>query len=101
MGLQLYLCMVESITHKGLRLFWEKGDPSKLPQEQVPKISRILESLDTAKALSTLKAIPGYKLHALSGNLKGYWSIWVTGNYRIIFRFDGEYASDIDYIDYH
>jgi len=93
--------MIESIIHKGLRLLWEKNDPSKLPHEQVSKISRILESLDAVKALSTLKAIPGYKLHALSGRLKDYWSIWVTGNYRIIFRFDGEHVFDVDYVDYH
>ena len=101
MGLQYYLYMIESIAHKGLRVLWEKDDPSKLPPEQVMKITRILESLDTAKALNTLKAIPGYKLHALSGNLKGRWSIWVTGNFRIVFRFDGENIFDVDYIDYH
>jgi toxin HigB-1 len=101
LGLQLYICMVGSITHKGLRLLWERGDSSRLPSEQVPKITRILESLDTARSLNPLRAIPGYKLHALSGNLKGFWSIWVTGNYRIIFKFEKEMAFDIDYLDYH
>jgi proteic killer suppression protein len=101
LGLQLYICMIESITHKGLRLLWERGDPSKLPPEQVMKISRILETLDTAKTLNPLKAIPGYKLHALSGNLKGFWSVWVTGNYRIVFRLKNENVFDVDYIDYH
>ncbi len=93
--------MIESIAHKGLRLLWEKGDASKLPPEQVGKISRILEALDTARTPDPLKAIPGYKLHALTGPLKGYWSVWVTGNYRIIFRFKGENTFDVDYIDYH
>ena len=101
MGLQLYICMIESITHKGLRLLWEKGDSSKLPPGQATKIRRILESLDTAKTLGPLKAIPGYKLHPLSGKLKGFWSVWVTGNYRIIFKFEGENVFDVDYIDYH
>jgi proteic killer suppression protein len=93
--------MIESITHKGLRLFWEKDDPSKLPPEQVAKITRILEALDTAKTLDPLRQIPGYKLHALGANLKGFWSIWVTGNYRIIFRFKDENVFDVDYTDYH
>lgn len=101
MGLQLYICMIESITHKGLRLLWERGDPSKLPPEQVMKKSRILETLDTAKTLNPLKAIPGYKLHTLSGNLKGFWSVWVTGNYHIVFRLKNENVFDVDYIDYH
>jgi proteic killer suppression protein len=93
--------MIESITHKGLRLLWERDDPSKLPPEQVMKIRRILETLDSARTLSPLEAVPGYKLHALRGNLKGFWSVWVTGNCRIIFRFEDENAFDVNYIDYH
>ncbi len=45
--------------------------------------------------------MPGYKLHALSGGLKGFWSVWITGNYRIIFRFKDENVFDVDYTDYH
>lgn len=93
--------MIGSITHKGLRLLWEKDDPSKMPPGQVGKIRRILEALDTARTLDPLRAIPGYKLHFLSGRLKGFWSVWVTGNYRIIFRFKDENIFDIDYTDYH
>lgn len=100
-GYIVYLCMIQSISHKGLRLLWEKDDPSKLPAEQVNKISRILEALETAKTLDPLKAIPGYKLHSLTGDLKGHWSIAVTGNYRITFRFESENAYDVDYVDYH
>lgn len=44
---------------------------------------------------------PGLKGHKLSGDLKDYWSIRVTGNYRIIFKWDGQHASDLDYLDYH
>ena len=93
--------MIESIAHKGLKRLWEKDDTSKLPPEQVDKIRRILEALDTAKTLEPLRAIPGYRLHSLTGDLKGYWSITVTGNYRIIFKFENENAYDVDYMDYH
>jgi len=93
--------MILSIAHKGLKLLWEKDDPSKLPQQQVDKIKRILEVLDTAKNLDPVRAIPAYKLHSLSGDLKGFWSIMVTGNYRIIFRFENENAYVVNYIDYH
>lgn len=93
--------MIESILHKGLRLLWEKDDPSKLPAMQVEKIRRILMVLDTIKTLAPIKQIPGYKLHPLKGNLKGYWAITISGNYRIIFRFEKENVYDIDYIDYH
>jgi proteic killer suppression protein len=93
--------MILSIKHKGLRLLWEKDDPSKLPSMQVEKIKRILTVIDTIKTLKPLKQIPGYKLHLLSGNFKGLWSITITGNYRIIFRFENENVYDIDYLDYH
>ena len=100
-GYVVYLCMIQSIRHKGLRLLWEKNDPSKLPANQVDKISRILEALDTAKTLEPIRAIPGYWLHALTGNQKGVWSVTVTGNFRITFRFDAENIFDVDYVDYH
>jgi proteic killer suppression protein len=64
--------MIESIAHKGLRLFWEKNDSSKLPFEQIEKIRRILSALNTAKSLEPLRMVPGYKLHSLSGELKGF-----------------------------
>ncbi|MCF2445060.1 type II toxin-antitoxin system RelE/ParE family toxin [Dyadobacter sp. CY345] len=93
--------MIETIAHKGLRLLWEKNNPSKLPAEQIEKISRILSVLNAAKTLDPIKAIPGYRLHQLSGDLKGYWGIWVTGHYRIVFRFEEQNVFDINYIDYH
>jgi proteic killer suppression protein len=93
--------MIETIAHKGLRLLWEKSDPSKLPAVQVDKIRRILSALDTIKTPDPLMRIPGYKLHSLAGNLKGFWAVTVTGNYRIIFRFENENAYDVDYVDYH
>jgi toxin HigB-1 len=79
----------------------EKNDSSKLPPEQIEKIRRILSSLNTAKTLEPLKMVPGHKLHSLSGELKGFWSVWVTGNYRIYFRFEDGNALDINYSDYH
>jgi len=93
--------MIVSISHKGLRLLWERDDPSKLPVAHVGKIRRILTVLDTIKTLEPIRKIPGYRLHHLSGDFKGFWSITITGNYRIIFRFKDENVYDIDYIDYH
>ena len=93
--------MIESIAHKGLRRLWEKNDSSKLPPEQVEKIRRILSILNTAKTLEPFKMIPGYKLHSLSGDLKGFWAVWVTGNYRIYFRFEDSSVYGVNYSDYH
>jgi proteic killer suppression protein len=93
--------MIETIAHKGLRLLWEKDDPTKLPPMQVDKIRRILTVLDTIRTVEPLKKIPGYKFHSLTGNYDGFYAVSVTENYRIIFRFDEENAHDVYYLDYH
>jgi len=93
--------VIVSISHKGLRLLWEEDNSSKLPPKQVDKIRRILSALDIMKTLEPMRQIPGFKLHRLTGNLKGFFSVSVTGNYRIIFRFIDENVYDVDYIDYH
>jgi proteic killer suppression protein len=57
--------------------------------------------LNTAKSLDPLRMIPGYRPHSLSGDMKGFWAIWVTGNYRICFKFEDGSAYEINYLDYH
>jgi proteic killer suppression protein len=92
--------MIIGFKHKGLRLYYEKGNGSKLPSQQLAKIRLILTRLDAANAPEHMN-VPGYRFHALSGDLKGFYSVRVTGNYRIIFRFSGQNATDVDYTDYH
>ena len=60
----------------------------------------MLTMLDSAKRPEDMNA-PRWKLHPLSGNLVGHWSIWVNGNWRVTFRFEGEHAELVDYQDYH
>ncbi len=96
----LHLCMIVSFRHKGLKLYYEKGDASRLQPQHVSKIRLILTRLDAA-TMPEMMQVPGYNLHPLTGNLKGFWSVKVSGNYRIIFRFDNENAHDVDYLDYH
>ena len=92
--------MIVSIKHKGLKLFWTKNDTSKLPQTQVSKIRNILSLLDAAMKPEDLN-YPGSNLHPLKGELKGFWSVTVTGNYRIIFQIINGDTYLIDYLDYH
>ncbi|RXK83297.1 type II toxin-antitoxin system RelE/ParE family toxin [Filimonas effusa] len=92
--------MIASIHHKGLKLFWTRGDASRLAPGQVKKIRNILTMLDNAVMIEDLN-YPGSGLHSLKGNLADYWAVSVTGNWRIIFRFiDGD-AHLVDYLDYH
>jgi proteic killer suppression protein len=64
---------------------------------------KLLSALETAETLEQLRRFPGWKLHALKGDLKGSWSLTVTGNWRLVFSYDEHTntASDIDLIDYH
>ena len=67
------------------------------------KLRKLLFALETAENLDQLGLFPGWKLHPLKGDLKGFWSLTVTGNWRLIFRYDEEAntAADVDLIDYH
>ena len=92
--------MIVGFRHKGLRLFYEKGDESKLQPQQISKIRLILTRLDAATTVSDMN-VPGYRLHQLTGELRAFWSVKVDKNYRIVFRFVGEDIHDVDYLDYH
>jgi toxin HigB-1 len=60
----------------------------------------VLAHLDQAKHPSDLN-LPGYRLHRLKGDLKGKWSVTVSGNWRITFDLvDGD-AFEVDLVDYH
>jgi proteic killer suppression protein len=50
--------------------------------------------------LSSIMDLPGFRLHQLKGELKGFWAVTVRANWRVIFRFEGD-AEDVDYVDYH
>lgn len=92
--------MIVSFRHKGLRRFFEDDDRSKLPPELVERIRSILAFLDAAGRIEDLDQ-PTLRLHALKGDLKGFWAVTVRANWRIIFRFDDGDASDVDFVDYH
>ncbi len=92
--------MIESFRHKGLRRFFETGDRSKLPPEMVERIALALLMIDEAEAVAELNR-PGFRLHPLKGRLAGHWSITITGNWRVTFRFVDGQALDVDFVDYH
>jgi len=92
--------MILSFKHKGLQALYRTGSKHGVQAAQVPKLLRVLAALDAAMSASDLSQ-PGYKLHPLKGELHGYWSIWVNGNWRITFRFIGADVELLDYQDYH
>lgn len=92
--------MIKSFKHRGLKRFFERDDKSKVRADMAGKVGRILHKLDLSKTLDELDA-PGFGLHPLRGDYKEFWSIWVSRNYRVIFRFENGNAYDVDLIDYH
>jgi proteic killer suppression protein len=92
--------MIRSFRHRGLRLLHERGDPSRIHAAQRKRILRILSYLDVARTPRDID-YPGLRLHPPTGSLNGFWSVSVSGNWRIIFRFEGSHVTDVDLIDYH
>ena len=103
---QVVICRVSCynirivIKHKGLRAFFERGDARRLHVALAPRIRRILSDLDAALLPGDMD-IPGYRLHPLTGDRRDQWSVRVSGNWRIVFRFMDGVATDVDLIDYH
>ena len=92
--------MIKSCRHQGVKRLFEHGDGSKVRADQRRRIRDVLAHLDTAHAPRELD-LPGYRLHPLKGARKGCWSVTISGNWRIIFRFADGDAYDIDLVDYH
>lgn len=96
-----YTCVIiKSIRHKGLLLFYETGRGAKLPSQYLRKINRLLDQLDAVSCEEDILAL-GQGVHKLTGSLKEFWSVKVSPNYRIIFRYEKGDVFDLDYIDYH
>ncbi len=92
--------MILGFRHRGLERLFKKDDRKRISPELVTKIERVLARLDEASRPEDMD-LPGFRLHLLKGDLAGYWSIKVSGNWRIIFRFKGRNAWDVNLIDYH
>ena len=92
--------MIKSFKHKGLEKFYSTGSTKGIQAKHSKKIRMQLAALDTAQSIEDID-IPGYRLHQLKGNLKGYWSITVNGNWRITFEFTDGNVHIVNYEDYH
>jgi proteic killer suppression protein len=89
--------VIKSFRHKGLRAFFETGSRAGIQPHHAPRLKRQLSRLDVARSTDDMN-IPGWRLHKLSD---GSWSVWVNGNWRMTFTFEGIDAVLVDYQDYH
>ncbi|MDI6749195.1 MAG: type II toxin-antitoxin system RelE/ParE family toxin [Pseudomonadota bacterium] len=89
--------MILSFRHKGLERFFRTGSKAGIQAHHANRLRIMLTRLDVSKRPEDMDA-PGWKLHPLSND---HWSVWVSGNWRLTFRFVGEDAELVDYLDYH
>jgi len=92
--------MIATIRHKGLRLLFEEDNAKGVNAEHVRKLKQILATLHAAQTIDG-KRVPTFGLHALKGDLKGFWEVTVRANWRVIFRFEDGQAREVDLVDYH
>lgn len=96
----LVLVMIKSWKHKGLKNFFLTGSHAGINSQHAKKIGFILQLLNASSHPEQMD-MPGYDFHRLHGDLKGYFSVAVRANWKIIFQFEGEDAILVDYLDYH
>ncbi len=92
--------MIKSFRHKGIEKYFRRGSKAGIQPQHAAKLRRQLGQLEAAADHKDMN-VPGWRLHALKGELKGHWAIWVDGNWRLTFAFEGEDAVLVDYQDYH
>ncbi|MCG1054093.1 type II toxin-antitoxin system RelE/ParE family toxin [Mycetohabitans sp. B5] len=92
--------MIIGFRHKGLEAFYRTGSMRGIQAAHAKKLGMILAILEVAQEPQELNQ-PGLRLHPLKGALKGHWSVWVNGNWRVTFRFAGSDVELLDYQDYH
>ena len=92
--------MIKNFKHKGLEKLYTTGSKQGVKPEHVSRLRLILARLDASSVPEDMN-LPGLGLHPLKGSLKTFWSVSVSGNWRVIFRFENGNATDVDYLDYH
>lgn len=92
--------MIEGFRDRRLKRLYERGDQSKIQPALVERVEFILALLDAALTIDDID-VHSLHLHPLTGDLKGFWSVTVRANWRIIFRFESGKAFDIELVDYH
>lgn len=98
MGYTLHV--IRSFKHKGLERLFNDGIKKGVQAKHAEKLEDILDRLDASAAVGDMD-YPGSDLHPLKGGLKGHWAVKVSGNWRVIFRFEDGDAYVVDYLDYH
>jgi proteic killer suppression protein len=92
--------MIRSFRHRGLKALYDGRTARRVAPEHLEKLRDILALLDRSRKPDDMN-LPGFRLHPLKGGLTGHWAVWVSGNWRVTFRFEDGDVVNVDYVDYH
>lgn len=92
--------MIQSFRHRGLKRFYERNDRGAVRPDMADRIAMILLRLDNSERIEDMD-MHSFRLHPLKGDLKGFWSVTLNANWRIIFRLEDGDVFDVDLLDYH
>lgn len=92
--------MIKTFKHKGLKLFYETGNKKGIQTKHANRLKIILQRLDAAMQTDDLN-LPGMNFHQLHGKLKDHFAVSVSGNWRVVYKFEFGHAVLVDYLDYH
>jgi len=92
--------MIKTFRHKGLERFFREGSKAGIQPKHDKRLRLQLGRLDAAKSAADMN-LPGWRWHALTGDLRGHWAVYVEKNWRLTFTFEGSDAVLVDYQDYH
>lgn len=92
--------MIRRFRHRGLERFFQNGDTSGITSQHAARLRRLLTSLNTSTGPAGMN-LPGYRLHRLRAEREGQWAVSLSGNWRIVFEFEDDDATNVDLVDYH
>ena len=92
--------MIRRFRHRGRERFFQSGDTGGINPQHAAPLRRMLGTLNTCTEPAGMN-LPRYRLHRLTGDRAGRWAVAVSGNWRLVFEFDGTDVSNVDLVDYH
>ena len=92
--------MIRTFRHRGIKRFFEEGSKAGIQPKHEVRLRILLTTLNLASTPLDMNRV-GWDWHPLKGDLKGHWSVRVSGNWRLTFTFEDEDAILVDYLDYH
>ena len=96
----LHCQAIRSFRHRGIERFFTTGSKAGIQPSHAPRLRILLNTLNLASSPFDMNR-DGSGWHPLRGDLKGHWSVRVSGNWRLTFTFDGVDRILVDYQDYH